>query len=52
MGRQIRTGVTVVKRDHVDRYRLADRRHRRDDGVMTRHRHHLANRLLDLACGE
>ena len=52
MVRQIRTGITKVNRDHLDRHRLNNLLHRHNDDRMIRHRHYLANALLDLAGGK
>ena len=52
VGRDIGAGIAVKEGDDLDRHRLADGRHRAHEGIVARHRQHLAHRLHDFARGK
>ena len=46
---QVRAGVVVIKCDYFDSHGIADGRHRSNDRVVARDRHHLAHGLRNFA---
>ena len=52
MRRNVCAGVRVIEGDDLYRHGLADGQHGGDNGVFSRHRHHLSNRLCYLSCRE